>query len=135
MSFLSFVHPPMLDCAVLSHFSRIRLFVTLWTVARQAPLSIGFSRQEYCSGLPCPPPGNLPNQGLNLRLLSLLHRQAGSLPLTRIFFFSSPVCGRDKGQGTNSIKCTWKARALCSFPIGFPELHFSHFEAFHTFLY
>ena len=63
MSFLSFVHPPMLDCAVLSHFSRIRLFVTLWTVARQAPLSIGFSRQEYCSGLPCNPPGDLPDLG------------------------------------------------------------------------
>ena len=42
---------------VLSHFSSIWLFVTLWTVARQAPLSLGFSRQEYWSGLPCPPPG------------------------------------------------------------------------------
>ena len=64
MSFLSFVHPPMLDCAVLSHFSRIRLFVTLWTVARQAPLSIGFSRQEYWSGLPCPFPGDLLHPGI-----------------------------------------------------------------------
>ena len=41
-------------CAVLSS---VRLFVTLWTVARKAPLSMGFSRQEYWSGLPCPPPG------------------------------------------------------------------------------
>ena len=39
--------------------SHIRLFVTPWTVAHQAPLSMGFSRQEYWSGLPCPPPGNL----------------------------------------------------------------------------
>ena len=49
---------------VLSHFSRVRLFATLWTVARQAPLSTGFSRQESWSGLPCPPPGNLPNPGI-----------------------------------------------------------------------
>ena len=43
-------------CAVLSHFSRVRLFVTPWTVARQAPLSMGFSRQENWSGLPLPSP-------------------------------------------------------------------------------
>ena len=43
--------------AVLNHFSRVRLFATLWTVARQAPLSMGFSRQDYWSGLQCPPPG------------------------------------------------------------------------------
>ena len=49
---------------ILSHFSRVQLFVTLWTVAHQAPLSMGFSRQEYCSGLPCPPPGDLPNPGI-----------------------------------------------------------------------
>ena len=39
-------------CAVLSHFSRVRLFATPRTIARQAPLSMGFSRQEYWSGLP-----------------------------------------------------------------------------------
>ena len=45
-------------------FSRVQLFVTLWTVALQAPLSMGFSRQEYWSGLPCRPPGDLPNPGI-----------------------------------------------------------------------
>ena len=56
---------------VLSHFSRVWLSVTLWTVAHQPPLSMGFSRQEYCSGLPCPPPGNLPNPGIKpLSLMS-----------------------------------------------------------------
>ena len=40
----------------LAYFSRVRLFATLWTVAFQAPQSVGFSRQEYWSGLPCPPP-------------------------------------------------------------------------------
>ena len=48
---------------VLSRFSCVCLFETLWTVARQAPLSMGFSRQEYWSALPCPPPGHLPDSG------------------------------------------------------------------------
>ena len=46
---------------VLSH---VQLFVTPWTVACQAPLSMGFSRQEYWSGLPFPSPGDLPNPGI-----------------------------------------------------------------------
>ena len=49
---------------VLSHFSRVRLFATPWTVVCKAPLSMGFSRQEYWSGLPCPPPGDLPDPGI-----------------------------------------------------------------------
>ena len=49
---------------MLSHFSHLRLFVTLWTVACQAPLSMGLSGQEYWSGLPCPPPGDLPDPGI-----------------------------------------------------------------------
>ena len=47
---------------MLSHFSRVRLFVTLWTVAHQVHLSIGFSKQEYWSGLPGPPPGIFPTR-------------------------------------------------------------------------
>ena len=47
--------------SMLSHFSCVWLFATLWTVARQAALSMGFSRQEYWSELPCPLPGDLPN--------------------------------------------------------------------------
>ena len=39
-------------------------YVTLWTVAHQAPLSVGFSRQEYWRGLPCPPPGDILNPGI-----------------------------------------------------------------------
>ena len=46
---------------VLSHFSQFQFFVTLWTVVRQVLLPMGFSRQEYWSGLPSPPPGGLPN--------------------------------------------------------------------------
>ena len=72
---------PGLKVCFLSPFSRIQLFLTLWTIACQAPLSMGFSRQEYWSGLPCPPPGIFLMQGLNPCLLRLLHWQAGSLPL------------------------------------------------------
>ena len=66
---------------VLSHSSPIRLFATPWTVAPQAPLSVGFSRQEYWSGLLCPPLGIFLTQEWNPCLLCLLHWQAGSLPL------------------------------------------------------
>ena len=49
---------------VLKHFGRVRLFATLRTIARQAPLSVGFSRQEHRSGWPCPPPGDPPDPGV-----------------------------------------------------------------------
>ena len=48
---------------MLSWFSRVRLFATPWTVAHQAPLSTGLSRQQYWNGLPCPP-GDLPDPGI-----------------------------------------------------------------------
>ena len=71
---------------MLSHFSRVRLFATLWTAARQAPLSMGFSRQEYWSGVPCTPPGYLPDTGIKpmspvapgLQVDSLLFSRWGS---------------------------------------------------------
>ena len=64
-------------CCVLSSLSLVRLFATPWVIACQAPLSIGFSRQEYWSGLPCPLPGDLPNPGIKPRSPIL---QANSLP-------------------------------------------------------
>ena len=56
-----------LHACLLSRFSRVRLFQTLWTVAHQAPLSMGFPRQEYWSGLPLPFPGDLPDPGVEPR--------------------------------------------------------------------
>ena len=50
-----------IHACVLSHFSHVQLFATLWTVAHQASLSMRFSRQEYWSGLLCCPPGHLPH--------------------------------------------------------------------------
>ena len=61
----------------LSRFSCVQLFVTQWTVARQAPLSLEFSRQEYCSGWPFPSPGDFPDTGIEPGSPSL---QADSLP-------------------------------------------------------
>ena len=75
-----------LDCAI-SCFSRIWLFVTLWTVAHQAPLSMGFSRQECWSRLPFLLQGIFLTQGGNPHLLCLLHWPAGSLPLVQEFLF------------------------------------------------
>ena len=63
--------------------SHVRLFVAPWTVACQAPLSIGFSRQEYWSGLPCPPPGELPDPGIEPTTLT-------SLALAGKFFTTTP---------------------------------------------
>ena len=69
-----------ISACMLSRFSHVQLFVTLWTAACQAALSRGFSRQEYWSGLPCPPPGIFLTQGSNPCLLCLLHWQASPLP-------------------------------------------------------
>ena len=52
------------EYGVLSHFSCVWLFVTLWTIVSQAPLTMGLSTQEYWSGLPCPPPWDIPNPGI-----------------------------------------------------------------------
>ena len=57
--------------------SRVRLFATPWTAAYQAPPSVGFSRQEYCSGVPFPSPRDLPNPGIEPRSPAW---QAGALP-------------------------------------------------------
>ena len=66
---------------MLSHFSPVQLFATLWTLTCQAPLSMGFSRQEYWNGLPCPHPGDLPNPGIKPASLMSPAWQVGSLPL------------------------------------------------------
>ena len=60
------------QCLVSKHaqsFSRVCLFITSWTITRQTPLSMEFSRKEYWSGLPFPPPGDLPDSGIKLTCL------------------------------------------------------------------
>ena len=63
MNVYSLISGSMHAC-MLSHFSCVQLCATLCTIARQAPLSMGFPRQEYWSGLPCPPPGDLTDPGI-----------------------------------------------------------------------
>ena len=66
---------------MLSRFSGVQLFATLWTVARQAPLSMKFSKQDYWSGLPCPTPGDFPDPGIEPVSLKP-HAWAGGLSTT-----------------------------------------------------
>ena len=70
-------------CIHVQSLSCVRLFATPWTVTHQAPLSMGFSRQEYWSGLPFPSPGDLFHPGIKCKtcLLCLLCWQVYSLPL------------------------------------------------------
>ena len=70
-----------LICVGTCILSHVRVFATTWTVPCQAPLIMGFSRQEYWNGLPFLLQGIFLIQGSNLRLLHLLHWQADSLPL------------------------------------------------------
>ena len=65
--------------------SRAPLSATPWTVARQAPLSLGLSRPEYWSGLPCPPPGDLSDPGIKLTSLMSPELASG-------FFTTSTTC-------------------------------------------
>ena len=96
---------------VLSRLSSVQLFVTTWTVPHQALLSVGFSRQEYWSGLPCPPPRDLPDPGITPTSLT-------SLALAEGLF--------------TTIATAWVKHISNPFPavsaLSFPDLFFSAFE-------
>ena len=87
----------------LSHLSCVQLFATPWTVAYQAPRSMGFSRQEYQSGLPCPPPGDLPNPGIECTFLT-------SPAFADVFFTTSATW---KAQLKNYFSSMWLEIILC----------------------
>ena len=76
--------PSFLNASCAQLLSHICLFATPWIIACQAPLSMEFSRQEYWKGLPFANPGDLPDPGLELRLLRLLRWQADSSPLHHV---------------------------------------------------
>ena len=82
MSFLldlryRFIQNMLIPHAHVQPLSSVQLFVTTWTVAHQAPVSMGFPRQEYWSGVPFPSPGRLPDPGIKTRSPAL---QADSFP-------------------------------------------------------
>ena len=72
--------------------SHVRLFATPWTVACQAPLSMGFSRQEYWSGLPFPSPGDLPNPGIEPGFPALQADALSSEPPGKPQFSFKTIC-------------------------------------------
>ena len=84
------------DLCMLSHFCHVQLFETLWTVFCQAPLPMGFSRQEYWSGLPCPPPGDLPDPWIKTASLMSPALQASlkQLCIEQFYWhhFSNSIC-------------------------------------------
>ena len=80
---------------VLSHFSRVQL-CDLWTAAHQAPLSMGFSRQGYWSGLPCPPPQDLPDPGIEPMSLKS--------PVLAGWFFTTNATGEAQGLNNHGYK-------------------------------
>ena len=84
-----------LGSCMLSCFGCVQLFATLWTVARQAPLSTGFSRPEYWSGLPCPSPGDLPDRPRNWTAVSYVFCAGGE-------FFPTKPPGEPISFGTFS---------------------------------
>ena len=93
-------------------FSCVRLFATPRTVTCQAPLSMGFSRQNYWSGLPYPPPEDLLTKGLNPHLLSLLHRQWVLFLFFCFLFCFLPLVPSGKPYNlsaacSNLKRCTW----------------------------
>ena len=93
--------------------SRVQLFATLWTVARQAPLSTGLPRQGYWSGLPFPSPGGLPDPAIRLNLCLLLW-QVDSLPLSDLgsqinkYLIQIPVSFVGLICGTHLYRCFLK---------------------------
>ena len=92
---------------MLSHFSRVQLFASLCTVARQAPLFMEYPRQEYWSGLPFPPPGNCPDPGFEP--ISLSPVLTGGF---FFFFYHSLECKSILGSFRIRASADYRAIAL-----------------------
>ena len=113
---------------MLSHLSHVQLFLTLWTVAHQAPLSTEFSNQEYWSGLPCPPPRDLPNPGIEAASLISPALAGGSSYLKSVLL----VPGRnwDPAAQLWGSSCPY---GTSTFPPWSPHNHLLQREAFPEF--
>ena len=93
--------------------SHVRLFVTPWTVAHQVSLSMGFSRQEYWSGLPCPPPGALPDPGIELAAPVSVSYTAGDSFTTQLLL---------QGEDPKALHWLLIVHTIeCRFPSGPPD--------------
>ena len=114
---------------MLSPFSRSQLLATPWTVAFQAPLSMRFSRQEYWSGLPCPPPGDLPGPGIESVFLTSPALAAAAKSLQSCLTLCDPIDGSPPGSPVPGIL---QSRILEWVAIAFPCWYvFKLFPTFH----
>ena len=111
-----------MPCCMLSCSNHVQLFAIPWTVAHQAPLSIGFSRQEYWSGLRCPPPGDLPDPGIKATSLMPPAWQGGSLPLV------PPGKPDDRLHFKKTTLALLIYAAVVSLDLGFPEPSLPYFN-------
>ena len=111
------------DSFLLSHQNKVKwlrraqLFVTPWTVAYQAPPSMGFSRQEYWSEVPFPSPGNLPSPGNEPGSPALQADALPSEPPGKPLVRTVLRCNMDKNQG--KLAPTWNRRKKSFFPCFF----------------
>ena len=93
-------------------FSRVQLFVTLWTIAYQAPQSMGFSKQEDWSGLPFPSPGDLPNPGIETQVSHIV----GKMPYRLShYIYIKPLYAWGLSQALNG-KCEHVCNILRDLP-------------------
>ena len=104
-------------------FSHVRIFETLWTAACQAPLSMGFSRQEYWSGLPCPSPGHLPDPGIEP--VSLMSPSLAGGLFTTSTSWEALFSTIAALQGCVNFSCTakWISYTYMCIWVGFSELY------------
>ena len=111
---------------------RVQLFVTPWTVACQSSLSMGFHGQEYWSGLPCPPPGDLPDPGIEPASLVFPALQANSLPLSHLgegngnplqySCLENPMDGRAWWAAVHGVTKSWTQLSVFTFTFHFHAL-------------
>ena len=112
----------------LSSFSHVQLFAAPWTVACQAPLSLGFSRQEYWSGLPCPSPGDLPDSETKptplvspaLAVKFLLDSATCSMMMEIVYFCPISYGNHYSHVPSEPFKCGW-----CNWATNFAFLNWS----------
>ena len=104
----------MLPACLPSHFSCIWLFATLWTIAHQVPLSMGFSRQEHWSGLPFPSPGDLLHPGIEPASLTSPSLAGGFFTTSKIYVTSSQMQRKRSWEFTEEAKVdNWYSYENC----------------------
>ena len=106
---------------VLTCFSRVWLCATVWNVARQAPLSLGFSRQEYWNGFPCPPPGDFSDP--EIEIVSLTY------PALAYEGFPGGSAGEEStcNVGDRVGKMTWRRERLPT-PVSWPREFYGRYS-------